>query len=359
VVGARPQFIKAAVVSRAIAEHNAASPPMLIAEDLLHTGQHYDHGMSQVFFDEMEVPQPAVNLRVGSGNHGEVTGAMLAGIEKEILARRPDRVLVYGDTNSTLAGALAASKLHVPVVHVEAGLRSYNRRMPEEINRVVADCLSAVLFCPSEVARENLAREGVTRGVYVVGDVMYDAVRYYRQKAALPPKLVGPTARESAGPGRFALCTLHRAENTDDPRRLRSILGALADSPVPVVLPLHPRTRKFLHQEAIELDRRVRVLEPISYFAMLGCLEQCAFVVTDSGGLQKEAYFLGKRCITVRDETEWTELVACGANRLAGANADSIRAAFDWAVQPLDGGRELYGCGDAGQQIVRRLVEPL
>jgi UDP-GlcNAc3NAcA epimerase len=348
VVGARPQFIKAAVVSRAIAEHNATSPLVPIEEDIVHTGQHYDDGMSQVFFDDLAIPRPAVNLHAGSGNHGEVTGVMLAGIERELLAERPDRVLVYGDTNSTLAGALAAAKVHVPVVHVEAGLRSYNRRMPEEINRVVTDCLSAVLFCPSESARENLAREGITQGVHVVGDVMYDAVLHYRRRA-VPPDVHTP----------FALCTLHRAENTDAPHRLRSILAALADSPVPVVLPLHPRTRKFLQQEAIQLDDRVRLLEPVSYFAMLGYLERCSFVVTDSGGLQKEAYFLGKRCITVRDETEWTELVTCGANRLAGADPDAIRAAFAWALEPFDFGREVYGRGDAGQKIIRLMLEPL
>jgi UDP-GlcNAc3NAcA epimerase len=346
VVGARPQFIKAAVVSRAIAEHNAKSPLLPIQEEIVHTGQHYDDTMSQVFFDDLAIPRPAVNLHAGSGNHGEVTGAMLAGIEREILARQPDRVLVYGDTNSTLAGALAAAKVHVPVIHVEAGLRSYNRRMPEEVNRVLTDCLSTLLFCPSDTGRENLAREGITTGVYVVGDVMYDAVRFYRRRA-VPPELPPP----------FALCTLHRAENTDAPERLRSILAALADSPVPVVLPLHPRTRKLLQQEGIEPDGPITLLDPVSYFAMLGYLERCSFVITDSGGLQKEAYFLGKRCITVRDETEWIELVACGANKLAGADPDAIRAAFAWAIEPFDSAREVYGSGDAGQKIVGVLTD--
>ena len=248
-------------------------------EEILHTGQHYDPMMSQVFFEEMEIPRPAVNLQVGSGNHGAVTGAMLAGIEREILARRPDRMLVYGDTNSTLAGALAAAKLHVPVVHVEAGLRSYNRRMPEEINRVLVDHVSSVLCCPSEQARANLAREGIERGVHVVGDVMYDAVRYYRGKAIVPP-LAAP----------FILCTLHRAENTDDPARLRGIIAALQDAPLPVVLPLHPRTRKLAGAQGIVLGGRIRPLEPVSYFAMLGYIERSAFVVTDSGGVQKEAF---------------------------------------------------------------------
>jgi UDP-GlcNAc3NAcA epimerase len=224
VVGARPQFVKAAVVSRAIAAHNRAAGSVRIDEQIVHTGQHYDYAMSQTFFDEMAIPLPAVNLQVGSGGHGATTGAMLAGLEQEILARRPDRVLVYGDTNSTLAGALAAAKVHVPVAHVEAGLRSFNRRMPEEINRVLTDHLSDVLFCPSELAREQLAREGIRQGVAVVGDVMYDAALYYAKRAILPPQ--EPP---------YAVATLHRAENTDDSQRLRQILGALGQSPIPVL----------------------------------------------------------------------------------------------------------------------------
>ena len=350
VVGARPQFVKAAVVSRAIAAWNQQpQAAAVVEEEILHTGQHYDPMMSQVFFDEMDIPPPVVNLQAGSyGGHGAATAAMLTGIEREILARRPDCLLVYGDTNSTLAGALAAAKLHVPVVHAEAGLRSWNRRMPEEINRVLVDHLAAVLFCPSEQARENLAREGVTAGVHVVGDVMYDAVLHFRVKAIVPPV---------AGP--FGLCTLHRAENTDDPRRLRDIFTALAESPLPMLVPLHPRTRKTLEREGIAAGGHVTLLEPVSYLAMLGYLLRCSFVVTDSGGVQKEAYFLGKRCITVRDETEWTELVACGANRLVGADAPKICGDFSWAAEPLPSGRPLYGSGDAGRQIVETLVQEL
>lgn len=335
VVGARPQFIKAAMVSRALAQCPG------IEEEILHTGQHYDPMMSQVFFEEMEIPLPAANLQVGSGNHGEVTGAMLAGIEREILARKPDRLLVYGDTNSTLAGALAAAKLHVPVVHVEAGLRSYNRRMPEEINRVLVDHVSSILFCPSEQARANLTREGIERGVHVVGDVMYDAVRCYRGKAIVPPL-----------PPPFILCTLHRAENTDDAARLRGIVAALQDAPLPVVLPLHPRTRKLADSHGIIIGGRIRPLEPVSYFAMLGYIERSEFVVTDSGGVQKEAFFLGKRCITVREETEWTELVACDANRVVGADPTAICPAYSWAMEPLGPCGDVYGHGDASQRIV-------
>jgi UDP-GlcNAc3NAcA epimerase len=348
VVGARPQFVKAAVVSRAVARHNQGRPAVLLEEEILHTGQHYDPQMSEVFFEELDIPRPAANLNVGSGRHGETTGAMLAGVEREILARKPDAVLVYGDTNSTLAGALAAAKLHVPVAHVEAGLRSFNRRMPEEINRVLTDHLAAWLFCPSQSARKNLALESIHQGVYVVGDVMYDATRYYRGRA-IRPALEEP----------FGLATLHRAENTDDPRRLRSILAALAESPVPIVLPLHPRTRKLLDPSWLPAEGWVRLTEPLSYFAMLGHLEHCSFVVTDSGGLQKEAFFFGRRCITVRDETEWTELVDAGANRVVGADGDAIRKAFPWALQPLGTDHQPYGKGDAGEQIVARIADLL
>lgn len=346
VVGARPQFVKAAVVSRAIAEHNRTAPEQPLIEHIVHTGQHYDYVMSQAFFDEMAIPRPVANLGVGSGAHGAMTGAMLAGLEQEMLTCRPDWMLVYGDTNSTLAGALVATKLHVPVAHVEAGLRSFNRRMPEEINRVVTDHISDRLFCPSERAKELLACEGITAGVHVVGDVMYDAFCYYR------PRAVSPIY---ATP--YALASLHRAENTDDPQRLRRILAALEAAPVPVVLPLHPRTRQILEREHIAGGRRTRLLEPLSYFAMLGHLEHCAFVITDSGGLQKEAFFFGKKCITVRDETEWTELVECGANRVVGTEATAICAAFDWAMQRLSPMPALYGHGDAGARIVRLLAQ--
>lgn len=346
VVGARPQFVKAAVLSRAIAEYNRTRPVQSIVEQIVHTGQHYDYVMSQTFFDDMGIPRPVVNLGVGSGSHGVMTGTILAGLEHEIVARRPHVVLVYGDTNSTLAGALAAAKLHVPVAHVEAGLRSFNRQMPEEINRIVTDHVSTSLFCPSEPARAQLAREGITQGVHVVGDVMYDAVCYYRPKAIQP-----------AYDHPYALASLHRAENTDDPQRLRRILAALSAAPVPIILPLHPRTRHTLERERIVVTGQMHLLAPLSYLAMLGHLERCAFVVTDSGGLQKEAFFFGKKCITVRDETEWLELVECGANRVVGADATAILAAFAWAMQPLSQVPELYGQGDAGARIVQLLAQ--
>ncbi len=346
IVGARPQFIKAAVVSRAIAGHNRRHPSMVIEEQLIHTGQHYDYMMSQAFFDELEIPAPAINLEVGSGKHGEVTGTMLAGIENQIIARQPDWMLVYGDTNSTLAGALAATKLQLRVAHVEAGLRSFNRRMPEEINRILTDHIADCLFCPSGRAKDLLAQEGITEGVYVVGDVMYDATLYYREKASLPDRA-----------GAYAMASLHRAENTNDLNRLGGILSAMNEAPVPVILPLHPRTRKVLENENVAVDGQLEIMEPLSYLSMLGYLENCAFVITDSGGLQKEAYFFGKKCLTVREETEWSELVECGANRVVGAEKEAICAGFSWAMEPLTNTSELYGRGEAGKGIVERLLK--
>lgn len=347
VVGARPQFVKAAVVSRAILALNASSETRLIHEEIVHTGQHYDHGMSQVFFEEMDIPTPVANLAIGSGRHGEMTGAMMAGIERLLEERGPHCLLVYGDTNSTVAGALAAAKMHVPVVHVEAGLRSFNRRMPEEINRIVTDHVSTLLLCPSQRSRDHLAREGIDTGVHVVGDVMCDAVHYYRRKARRPSL-----------PKPFALCTLHRAENTDDPDRLARIIAAIERSAVPVFVPLHPRTRKLMEQRQVRTADTIMISDPIPYLDMLGCLDECAFVITDSGGLQKEAYFLGKRCITVRDETEWTELVDLGVNRVVGADTAAIQAAFPWAMERFDV-EPIYGRGDSGSAIARLLVEKI
>ncbi len=348
VVGARPQFIKAAVVSRAIANANRVARSVGIREELIHTGQHYDYAMSQSFFEEMDIPKPAVNLQVGSGSHGEATGAMLAGLERQMLERRPDLVLVYGDTNSTLAGALAAAKLHIPVAHVEAGLRSFNMCMPEEINRILTDRISTYLFCPSEQSQAHLSREGCVEGVHVVGDVMCDAARYYARKARVP---------RHDGP--FALASLHRAENTDDPQRLRRILSALAQAPIPVCLPLHPRTRQVMQRESITVDGMLRFYEPFSYFEMLGNLQHCQFVVTDSGGVQKEAYYFGKKCVTVRDETEWLELVEAGANRVVGTEEAAILSAFQWAIEPMPVMPKLYGNGTAGETIVEILASQI
>lgn len=337
VVGARPQFVKAAVVSRALARAG-------VEERIVHTGQHYDHGMSRVFFEEMEIPEPEVNLGVGSGSHARTTAAMLAGLEREIEARKPRWVLVYGDTNSTLAGALAAAKLNVPLAHVEAGLRSFNRRMPEEINRIVADHVADLLLCPSAAAARQLEREGITRGVHVVGDVMVDAVLHYAGRAVPCPL-----------PGEFALATVHRAENTDDPARLATLLETLGSLDLPVVLPLHPRAREAMARVGLAAAGRLQLIEPLSYLQMLGYLQACAFVLTDSGGLQKEAYVLGKRCITLREETEWTELVELDANRVVGVDPRAIRDAIPWARRPLGERTWVYGDGRAGEAVAALL----
>ena len=354
VIGARPQFVKAAPVGRAL---RAAGHE----EVLVHTGQHYDRGMSRVFFEEMEIGEPAVNLGVGSGAHGRQTGQMLAGVEELLLAHRPDWVLVYGDTNSTLAGALAAAKLRIPVAHVEAGLRSFNRAMPEEINRVVADHLAALLLCPSRTAVENLAAEGVTRGVRLVGDVMYDALLQFAEAARRRS-----TALEDLGlrPRAYALATVHRAENTDDPARLLAIMRALGELDEPVVLPLHPRTAAALDAAggpSREAAGRVRVVAPLGYLDMLRLEENARLILTDSGGVQKEAYWLGVPCVTMRDETEWVETVEAGWNVLAGADAGRIVG----AARRFGGGAELpprppvYGEPGASGRCVRLLESEL
>jgi len=315
VVGARPQFVKAAVVSAELRGRG-------IREVLVHTGQHYDHGMSAVFFEEMGIPEPDHDLGVGSGSHAVQTGAMLAGIERLLLADPPDAVLVYGDTNSTLAGALAAAKVHIPVAHVEAGLRSFNRRMPEEVNRVMTDHLSALLFCPTDTAVQNLAAEGIVDGVVRTGDVMLDATRHYAERAAERAPLRDLVPHR---PGSFAVATVHRAENTDDPARLRGIFEGLGRLELPVVLPLHPRTAARL--QGVDLPANVEVREPIGYLAMLNLVRNAHCVLTDSGGLQKEAVWLGVPCITLREETEWVETLERGWNRLAGSDPDRIVAA--------------------------------
>jgi UDP-GlcNAc3NAcA epimerase len=309
VIGARPQFIKAAPVSRAVAATG-------IRESLLHTGQHFDAQMSDVFFKELGIPAPERHLGIGGLGHGAMTGRMLEGIEQAILEDRPDWVLVYGDTNSTLAGALAAVKLHVRVAHVEAGLRSFNLAMPEEVNRRLADHVCRLLFVPTQAGVDNLRREGIESGVHLVGDVMYDAALLFASEARSQSRILARLKLEAKG---YALATVHRAENTDVPGRLESILGGLGAlaRELPVVLPLHPRTRKVMTARGLALPAGVRAMEPVGFLDMV-MLEQGARVIaTDSGGVQKEAFFYGVPCVTLRDETEWVELVECGANRLA------------------------------------------
>ncbi len=334
VVGARPQFIKAAMVSRAIVEHNRQGANPTVVEEIIHTGQHYDDNMSDIFFRQMGIPEPAANLHAGTGLHGEMTGRMLSAIEKEIVNRKPDWVLVYGDTNSTLAGALAAAKLQVPVAHVEAGLRSFNRRMPEEINRILTDHVSSLLFCPTHAAVDNLSNEGITRGVHHVGDVMYDAALLFGEIAARTSTILRDL---NLTPGEYYLATVHRAENTDDPIRLRNILTALKALEKPVILPLHPRTKKILQKFSPSLltppsspakpSPSLRIVDPLSFLDMVELEKNARCILTDSGGVQKEAYFHGVPCVTLREETEWVETVQAGWNQVVGAETERIVAA--------------------------------
>lgn len=362
VIGARPQFIKAAVISRLIKSTDYQNQ---ISEFLVHTGQHYDENMSGVFFKEMEIPVPDINLDVGSGSHGAMTGAMLQKLERIMLERTPDAVLIYGDTNSTLAGALAASKLHIPVVHVEAGLRSFMMAMPEEQNRIIADRLSTILFCPTKTAIKNLENEGIPfiqsetptadrKAVFLSGDVMLDASLFYRKRLRAYPLA---DSLETLMREPFCLATLHRAENTDDPVRLSSIVNALNEfQKTRVVLPLHPRTKKFLSQQRLRFKPHVYVIEPVGYFEMLALEDRCRFVVTDSGGVQKEAYFFGKPCVTLRDSTEWVELVEHGWNTIVGADREKILSALN--SMPKYGDEEaLYGNGRAGHFIVDTMIQ--
>jgi UDP-GlcNAc3NAcA epimerase len=308
IVGARPQFIKAAAVSRAIRASGDFS------EVLVHTGQHFDAMMSDVFFSELDIPPPHEHFAIHGGGHGVMTGRMLEAVEGALLKYRPDWVLVYGDTNSTLAGALAAAKLHIPVVHVEAGLRSWNRRMPEEINRVMADHISTLLLSPTIAGVENLAKEGLTKGVHHVGDVMHDAMIHAMARAKVSSRILDTLGLR---PGEFVLATVHRAENTDDPARLKAVVETLkreAEGRV-VVLPIHPRTRQALERTGVDTGA-IRIIDPVGYIDMARLLDGCALVMTDSGGLQKEAYFARRPCITLRDETEWVETIAHGWNRL-------------------------------------------
>jgi UDP-GlcNAc3NAcA epimerase len=342
VVGARPQFIKAAVVSRELRK--------ISTQILVHTGQHYDAGMSDIFFEELGIPAPDYNLAIGSGSHGAQTGAMLAAVEVVLTKEKPDWVLVYGDTNSTLAGALAAAKLHIPVAHVEAGLRSFNRKMPEEINRVVTDHISDLLFCPSSVASRNLTNEGLFRGVHVVGDVMYDALLWARFQQGTSSIL----DRLGLSLGHYVLATLHRAENTDDPQKLVAILQALNSMTEPVVFPIHPRTRHSISMVGWNPADHVYCIEPVGYLDMINLQSNARLIVTDSGGMQKEAYWLKVGCITLREETEWIETVESGWNILVGSNKEKILNALS-SFKPANHQPLIYGESGAGRKIVSLL----
>jgi len=393
VLGARPQFIKAGAVSRAIKQFNSGkvivdSRKMTVDSDskgenkklslntitnintiteiIVHTGQHYDYNMSDVFFEELDLPKPDYYLGIGGKSHGAMTGEMIIKLEEVMLKEKPDVVLVYGDTNSTLAGAIAASKLHIPIAHVEAGLRSFNMRMPEEINRVLTDRVSKWLFCPTNTAVENLKKEGfpfkLSNNNYQlisnVGDVMYDAALYYKNHSKQPllPSHFSPLTSN------FILCTIHREENTDNIERLKNIFEALEEisKEIPVVLPLHPRTKKIIENNNIN-PKNIIIIEPVSYLEMIWLLDNCKMVMTDSGGLQKEAYFFKKPCITLRDETEWVELVEIGTNILAGADKEKIIEAYKKFTNNLSLTTKhyplnLYGDGRASEKIVEELI---
>lgn len=353
VLGARPQFIKAAPVSRAFQAYCVNHPERPVREVIIHTGQHYDDEMSAVFFREMSIPEPHYHLGVASGSHGRQTGQMMMRIEEVLQHEKPDGVLVYGDTNSTLAGALAAAKLNIPLAHVEAGLRSFNRLMPEEINRVVVDHVSSLLFCPSQVAIDHLRTEGITVGVHLVGDVMADALSLFSTLADSGSDI---HERLSLAKGAYLLATVHRAENTDDPERLARILSAFSQVDEPIVLPLHPRTKKVIKSLGLAVPKQVRVIKPVGYLDMIALEKSARMILTDSGGIQKEAYWLGIPCVTLRDETEWVETIKSGWNQLVGAEEDKIVRAIRTFERP--GSRpSLYGDGRAGKHIIRLLVE--
>ncbi|MEM6966564.1 MAG: UDP-N-acetylglucosamine 2-epimerase (non-hydrolyzing) [Bacteroidota bacterium] len=345
IVGARPQFIKAAAVSRAVANFTD------VEEVIVHTGQHYDKNMSAIFFDEMHIPLPHHNLNINNLSHGAMTGRMLEGIEGILLKEKPDWVLVYGDTNSTLAGALAASKLHIPLAHVEAGLRSFNTKMPEEINRILTDRISNILFCPTTTAVKNLRNEGFAQlhsKVIQVGDVMYDAALFYADKSRKPNFTL---------PKNFIIATCHRAENTNDRQRLTNLVNELntIHREIPIILPLHPRTKKYIQE--YELQPHFQIVDPVSYLEMVYLLQHCAMVMTDSGGLQKEAFFFNKPCITLRDETEWVELIEHGVNFLAkiGIKGNILRVFAEVKGRSFDFEKDLYGKGNTAVRIVEEL----
>lgn len=343
VVGARPEFIQLDLVSKELRKRHQ--------EVLVHTGQHYDYEMSKVFFDELNIPQPEYHLGVGSASHGKQTGEMLTRFEEVLVKEKPDWVLVFGDTNSTLAGALAAVKLHIPVGHVEAGLRSFNRQMPEEINRVLTDHVSELLFCPTDTAVKNLAREGIKQGMHNVGDVMYDSALFYANFAERRSRILDSL---SVMPGKYLLATVHRPNNADDPFRLKDIVSAFEKSGEIVVFPIHPRTRKAIETIGIRLNSQIRLIQPVGYLDMLVLEKNARLILSDSGGIQKQAYFFGIPCITLREETEWVETVEAGWNLLVGADPERIIAAIE-RFAPATERPLVFGDGNASKRIVATL----
>jgi UDP-GlcNAc3NAcA epimerase len=345
VIGARPQFIKAATISRLL----SGDPD--VKEILVHTGQHYDPNMSEIFFGELNIPNPDFNLETGSGTHAAQTGKMLEGIEAILMKEKPDWALVYGDTNSTLAGAVAATKLNIPLAHVEAGLRSFNRKMPEEINRIVTDRISTLLFAPTPAAMINLENEGLLSASCLTGDVMLDSTLYYKEKILKDPD---PFKIKNL-PDEYLLVTVHRAENTDNINNLKNLFQSFSDSRKEIILPIHPRTRKIL-AEKIRIPGNVHVIDPVGYLQMLYLTMHAGKVLTDSGGLQKEAYFLGKQCITLRTETEWVETLHDNWNIITGTDPDKILEAIRSDL-PVASQKLSFGNGKAAEAIVEKLKQ--
>jgi UDP-GlcNAc3NAcA epimerase len=349
ILGARPQFIKAGSVSREISKY----PDM--TEIIVHTGQHYDTNMSDIFFTQMQIPKPDYFLGVGGKSHGAMTGQMVEKIEEVLLKESPDWVLLYGDTDSTLAGAIATSKLDIKIAHVEAGLRSYNMKMPEEINRILTDRISTILFCPTSVAMENLTKEGyanINCKVFDIGDVMYDGALFYSHMSIKPKDIKNNVDS-------FVLCTIHRAENTDDPNKLNNIFMALGEiaKRVHIILPLHPRTKKLIKQYNINLLDKITIIDPVGYLEMVWLISNSELIMTDSGGLQKEAFFFEKPCITLRDETEWSELVENRFNILVGTERNRIVSAYNEFTFNTDFSQKFYGDGDASKKVCDYLIQ--
>lgn len=372
IIGARPQIIKAAALSRAIREKFNAQ----IKEIMVHTGQHYDANMSQIFFDEMGIPAPDYNLNVGSGTHGKQTAAMIVGIEEILLKEKPNAIVLYGDTNSTLAGAVAAAKIHIPVVHIESGLRSYSKTMPEEINRIMCDHVSTLLFSPTKTGFENLLKEGFKKDnkapftsdnpkIYHCGDVMYDNSLFFSKVAEGKTTVL---QKHNLKKGNYILATIHRNNNTDEPERLNSLFKSLNDISLKynleVVLPLHPRTAKLLESnltsqnfQNIQSNNGFKIIEPASFLEMIALEKNCSLVMTDSGGVQKEAFYFEKPCVILRPETEWVELVECGAAIVADANEERIKSAFDKLTSNAElKFPKLYGDGNAAEFICKEML---
>jgi UDP-GlcNAc3NAcA epimerase len=361
ILGARPQFIKSAPVSRAIQDHNLKNPDNQVNEIIVHTGQHYDDNMSAIFFEELNIPKPNVNLGVGSGSHGWQTAQMLIRIEEILIEQKPNWVMVYGDTNSTLAGALAAVKLNIPVAHVESGLRSFNREMPEEHNRVIVDHCSDMLFCPTQTAVDNLSKERISQDVYLVGDTMYDAVLQFSEIAQMRSTIL-----ENLGikPKEYLLATVHRPHNTDIPENLKSILSAFLEINEPIIFPVHPRTRQKLQElstynlisSSTHRLKNLKLIPPVGYLDMQMLMQNAKAILTDSGGIQKEAYFFGVPCITMRTETEWVETVRAGLNVVVGSEREKIINAIR-SIKVNYPHLKIYGNGDAAKKIIQCMID--